>query len=85
MVELSQVANEIEIKISDSGIGIPPDDFPYIYDPFFRASNTTEYQGYGIGLPLARNIVRIHNGDLQVVPNTPKGVIVKIRIPLNKD
>lgn len=85
VVELSQVANEIEIKISDSGIGIPPDDFPYIYDPFFRASNTTEYQGYGIGLPLARNIVRIHNGDLQVVPNTPKGVIVKIRIPLNKD
>jgi signal transduction histidine kinase len=37
-----------------------------IYDPFFRASNTKNYEGYGIGLPLARNIVRMHHGELIV-------------------
>jgi signal transduction histidine kinase len=84
-LELSLIANEIEIKVCDTGIGIPNEDLPYIFDPFYRASNTSEYQGYGIGLPLARNIVRIHNGDLQVLQNEPMGVIVKIRIPLDQN
>ncbi|MCA0363913.1 MAG: ATP-binding protein [Spirosomataceae bacterium] len=85
VVELSMFSNEIEISVTDTGIGIPTEDLPYIFDPFYRASNTSEYQGYGIGLPLARNIVRIHNGDLQVLHNDPAGVVVKIRIPLDKN
>jgi signal transduction histidine kinase len=67
------------------GIGIPDKELPYIYDPFFRASNTSNFEGYGIGLPLARNIIRIHKGELSIFQNIPVGVVVEIRIPLKQD
>jgi signal transduction histidine kinase len=50
-----------------------------IYDPFFRASNTKNYEGYGIGLPLARNIVRIHHGELIVTSHENQGTTVQLR------
>jgi signal transduction histidine kinase len=51
-----------------------------IYDPFFRASNTKNYEGYGIGLPLARNIVRMHHGEL-MCSHENQGTTVQMRFP----
>lgn len=73
------------INVDDLGIGIPENELPYIYDPFYRASNTTHFEGYGIGLPLARNIIRIHRGEIHLHANKPKGTSVEIRIPLKGD
>ncbi len=84
-VKVESVDEAIRLTVSDLGIGIPNKELPYIYDPFFRASNTSNFEGYGIGLPLARNIIRIHKGELHVHSNIPKGVIVEIRIPLKQD
>ncbi len=70
------------IKIADQGIGIPENELPFIYDPFFRASNTGDFEGYGIGLPLARNIVRLHKGELLISTNEKGGVTAEIKIPL---
>ena len=67
--------------VKDSGIGIPENELIYIYDPFFRASNTKKYEGYGIGLPLTRNIIRMHKGELIVTSIEEKGTTVQIRIP----
>ncbi|HLP12525.1 MAG TPA: ATP-binding protein [Flavobacteriales bacterium] len=69
---------KIIIVVKDSGIGIPEEELKYIYDPFFRASNTRNFEGYGIGLPLARNIVRIHKGELQVTSLEGTGTTVQI-------
>lgn len=69
------------IFIKDLGIGIPEHELSHIYDPFFRASNTTGVKGYGIGLPLARNIIRIHNGDISVTSIVNEGTEVKIALP----
>lgn len=69
------------IFIKDNGIGIPEDELRYIYDPFFRASNTGRVKGYGIGLPLARNIIRIHNGILKVNSIVNQGTQVEIYLP----
>ena len=55
---------------------------PFIYDPFFRASNTQQFEGYGIGLPLTRNIIRIHNGQLHISSVVNEGTTVQIRLPL---
>jgi signal transduction histidine kinase len=85
MVKVESVDETIKLTVSDLGIGIPNKELPYIYDPFFRASNTSNFEGYGIGLPLARNIIRIHKGELHVFSNIPMGVIVEIRIPLKQD
>jgi signal transduction histidine kinase len=75
---------DIVIIIKDTGIGIPEEDLPYIYDPFFRASNTEEFEGYGIGLPLARNIIRLHSGELNIISGKNLGVKVEIKIPLRQ-
>lgn len=69
------------IIIKDNGIGIPAQDLPFIYDPFFRASNTEGYKGYGIGLPLARNIIRLHGGNIVVKSQQNKGTEIMITLP----
>lgn len=70
------------VLVQDKGIGIPASDIQYIYDPFFRASNTGKIKGYGIGLPLARNIIRIHRGELKVSSVVNQGTLVEIHLPV---
>lgn len=72
----------VYIITKDSGIGIPENEIKYIYDPFFRASNTKNYEGYGIGLPLTRNIIRMHNGKLSVTSIENQGTVVQITLPI---
>lgn len=69
-----------EIEIKDNGIGIPKDEIKFIYDPFYRATNTNQFEGYGIGLPLARNIIRMHKGKLLVQSEENHGTTVKITL-----
>ena len=71
----------VYIIIKDKGIGIPENEIKYIYDPFFRASNTKNYEGYGIGLPLTRNIIRMHNGKILVTSTESEGTTVQITLP----
>lgn len=71
----------VYVIVKDSGIGIPENELKYIYDPFFRASNTKNYEGYGIGLPLTRNIIRMHNGKILVTSVENQGTVVQITLP----
>ncbi|MBX2952385.1 MAG: HAMP domain-containing protein [Leadbetterella sp.] len=84
-VSLDWEGEDIVIKIKDRGIGIPESELPFIYDPFFRASNTSEFEGYGIGLPLARNIIRLHKGELRILSAKDQGVTAEIKIPLRQN
>jgi signal transduction histidine kinase len=77
-VTLSVNAEQIKIAINDIGIGIPPEDIPHLYEPFFRGKIATKYIGYGLGLPLAMKIIRMHGGELQVQSEENKGTIVTI-------
>lgn len=81
-VGLASSDNHVYITVKDQGIGIPEADIPYIFEPFFRASNTQKFEGYGIGLPLTKNIINIHHGQLQVNSTVGLGTTVMIRIPL---
>jgi len=81
---LASSNSKLFILITDKGIGIPQEELRYIYDPFFRASNTGTIKGYGIGLPLARNIIRIHNGELTVSSVINQGTKVQIAFPIEK-
>lgn len=74
---------KVILIISDKGIGIPDKELKHIYDPFFRASNTEKFEGYGIGLPLTRNIIRIHSGELNVNSEEGEGTNVQITFPLH--
>jgi signal transduction histidine kinase len=71
---------EVFVIVRDSGIGIPEKELPFIYDPYFRASNTSNYEGYGIGLPLASNIIKMHKGRLQINSVLNEGTTVQINL-----
>lgn len=73
---------DVVVVVKDNGIGIPAEELKFIYDPFFRASNTLKYEGFGIGLPLARNIIRLHHGTLEVRSEANSGTSVKINLPI---
>jgi len=83
-VEVTLVAKgrKITVGVKDKGIGIPDSEMPFIYDPFFRASNTVAYKGYGIGMPLTRNIMRIHQGEIKVASAVNAGTSVELVFPL---
>lgn len=80
---LAATNQKVIVVIEDKGIGIPSSEIAYIYEPFFRASNTGKFNGYGIGLPLSRNIIRMHNGTLEVTSEENVGTKIKITIPLD--
>ena len=80
-ISLGMSSDMLIIFVTDTGIGIPEDEIKFIYDPFFRASNTTNFEGYGIGLPLTRNIIKIHNGEIRVSSVVNKGTVIEIRLP----
>jgi signal transduction histidine kinase len=83
-VSLGASDNKVIIVIKDSGIGIPENELKYIYDPFFRGSNTGNYEGYGIGLPLTNNIIRMHKGELKVSSIINKGTTVQVILPVDE-
>ncbi|SFC81258.1 Signal transduction histidine kinase [Parapedobacter composti] len=80
-VSLGASDDNVVIVIKDNGIGIPTSELKHIYDPFFRASNTKNYEGYGIGLPLTRNIIKMHHGKITVSSLLGSGTTVQIKIP----
>lgn len=84
IVTLQLLVNEkyADIVVSDNGIGIPPDELKHIYDPFFRASNTQKFEGYGIGMPLSRNIIRSHKWEILVHSTVNVGTVVTVRLPI---
>jgi signal transduction histidine kinase len=82
IVSLASTNNEIVMIFKDQGIGIPESELPFIFDPFYRASNTEAYDGYGIGLSLTQNIIKIHKGELIISSVLHKGVTIQVRLPV---
>lgn len=77
-VSLSADQASITIVINDIGIGIPREDVPHLFEPFFRGKNATRYTGYGLGLPIAQKIIRMHHGEISIQSEQDKGTVVII-------
>jgi PAS domain S-box-containing protein len=72
-----------QIAVRDSGMGIPAEDLPHIFDPFRRASNVIgQVRGTGIGLTIARQIVEQHGGTLTAHSELHAGSTFTIRLPV---
>jgi signal transduction histidine kinase len=73
---------EIEITISDTGIGIPEKDIPYIFQKFYRVSRPgTEIPGTGLGLVFVKQIVDLHKGFISIQSEVNKGTTVILKLP----
>ncbi len=71
------------IQVSDTGIGIPKDEIPMLFNEFYRATNArkTQREGTGLGLAIARQVVERHNGKIWVESEEGKGSTFSIILP----
>jgi len=83
-VSLGTSKDKVIVVVRDKGIGISTPDLEHIYDPFFRGANTSGYEGYGIGMPLAQKIIRMHGGELLVSSMVKVGTTVQIGLPIGR-
>ena len=72
----------VQVSISDTGVGIPEDKLELIFEPFRQASegHTREYEGTGLGLSLARRMVSLLGGAIEVESEVGKGSIFKVNL-----
>ncbi len=68
--------NEKSVVVKDRGIGIPKSDIPYISQPFYRAANTRSFQGNGIGMSLAVNILKLYGLGVKVKSEVNVGTAI---------
>jgi signal transduction histidine kinase len=66
------------IEVRDYGPGIPPEDLPMIFQPFYRGAQQTKTAGSGIGLSLVESILKLHNAKIEIESEPGKGTIVKV-------
>ncbi|MDP2233585.1 MAG: ATP-binding protein, partial [Actinomycetota bacterium] len=71
------------IDVSDSGIGIPTEDLPRIFERFYRVdrARTRDSGGTGLGLALVRHVVERSNGSIQVDSTLGEGTTFTLRLP----
>jgi signal transduction histidine kinase len=83
MLKVTAENKSVVFSIKDEGIGIPASDVQHIFEPFFRASNTGKFEGHGIGLPLALNIVRLHKGSIGIASKVDEGTTIRVMLPVH--
>lgn len=76
----------IEISVTDTGIGMKPEDIPRALTPFTQVDSSLarRYEGTGLGLPLAKTLVELHNGTLSIVSAPNQGTTVLLRFPASQ-
>lgn len=83
-VRLATRGGRAELEVEDTGIGIPEDEQPHVFNRFFRATAADEgaLPGAGLGLFIARAIVEAHGGEVDFTSTPGEGTTFTVRIPL---
>jgi two-component system NtrC family sensor kinase len=74
-------AGMVELRVRDTGCGIPADILPHVFEPFFT---TKRGRGTGLGLSISQAYVRSHGGDIQVESIAGYGSTVRVTLPLRQ-
>jgi signal transduction histidine kinase len=80
-VEATRAGSSVTVSVHDSGIGIPEEDLPHIFDRFVRGSNALP-GGTGLGLPVAKAIAEAHGGTLDIDSREGDGTCVSLTLPV---
>ncbi len=82
-VRLRDAGGQAELTVSDTGVGIPAQDLPKVFERFHRVEGqrSRTHEGTGIGLALVRELVNLHGGQIHVDSEDGRGTTVQVRIP----
>jgi signal transduction histidine kinase len=81
-VAIEYETDKVTIHIKDSGLGIPEEDIKNLFQPFYRATNTSEIDGTGLGLSIVKEFVEIHGGEIFLASKLNKGTTVSVILPI---
>jgi PAS domain S-box-containing protein len=81
-IKTQQLDDNIVFSVKDNGIGIAPDDIPFIFDRFFRSSNAqATTHGTGLGLAIVKEIVQLHHGNIVAESKLGEGTTFSVYLP----
>jgi two-component system sensor histidine kinase/response regulator len=85
-IEMTREGDDAVVSVADTGIGIPEEELPFIFEPFFRggSQHAKSVGGTGLGLPIVRNIVEAHGGLISVISAVNEGTTFLLRLPLER-
>jgi signal transduction histidine kinase len=77
---------ELTITVTDSGIGMRPEDIPLVLEPFRQVQGALarSHEGTGLGLPLAKSFVELHGGTLEIASRLGEGTVVSVSLPAKR-
>lgn len=85
-IKLSNDSNHVKLAVEDTGIGIPEEDIPYLFERFYRVekSRSREFGGTGLGLAIVKQLVELQNGTILVKSEVGKGTCFELTFPIVK-
>jgi two-component system, OmpR family, sensor histidine kinase KdpD len=81
-IKARKMGDEIEIRISDHGIGIPPSDLIHVFDKFYRVQRKDNIHGTGLGLSICKGIVESHGGYIKAENLSEGGTVLILSLPV---
>jgi signal transduction histidine kinase len=86
LVLLAPLRTMLEVRVIDSGIGIPEEERAKVFDPFYQVdqSPTREHGGTGLGLSIVKRLVEAHHGTVHIEGNEPQGAVFVVRLPASR-
>ena len=79
---LQRVGDDAVIEVRDRGRGIPDGEHERIFEGFYRASNSGEVRGAGLGLGIVQHFAAAHGGEIKALPRPDGGTIMRLRLPV---
>jgi two-component system sensor histidine kinase BaeS len=75
------VGDRVLLTVADTGVGITPDQLPHIFERFWRGTNPMQAAGSGIGLAVVAELVRAHDGEIEVSSTPGEGTEFVVSLP----